>query len=250
MTDIASARARIVVAALVGGAIVASAALVARAGVEAFHIKHGEKRITVTGSATRRIKSDFVVWRATVKSQAPDMAQAYKKLAADVPAVVAFVKTHGVEERQIKVTAATVDEIHPRDKEGHPIAETTSAYVTSQTIEVSSNDIDKVEGVSRGVTDLIDRGVFVSSEAPLYIYTKLAELKVQMLADASRDARERAEQIAKHSGSHVTSLISARMGVMQINPAYSTDVSAEGNNDKTSLEKDVLAVVSSSFGVD
>jgi uncharacterized protein len=106
-----------------------------------------------------------------------------------------------------------------------------------------------VERVSREATQLIDQGVYVASDEPLYIYTKLAELKVQMLADAARDARNRAEQIATQSSSHLGGLLTARMGVMQINPAYSTAVSAEGNNDKTSLDKDALAIVTATFAV-
>ena len=80
--------------------------------------------------------------------------------------------------------------------------------------------------------------------------TKLAELKIQMLAEASKDAHTRAEQIATQAKSRLGSLLTARMGVMQINPANSSEVSAEGNNDKTSLDKDVLAVVSATFGVE
>jgi hypothetical protein len=56
--------------------------------------------------------------------------------------------------------------------------------------------------------------------------------------------------MALQEKTRVTSLISSRMGVMQINPAYETDVSAEGNNDRTSLEKDVLAVTTATYGVD
>ena len=115
---------------------------------------------------------------------------------------------------------------------------------------MSSGEIEKVERVSRESTELIDRGVYIHSEAPLYIYTKLAELKVQMVAEASRDARNRAEQMALQAKSRVTSLINSRMGVLQINPAYETEVSAEGNNDRTSFEKDVLAVATATYGVD
>lgn len=230
--------------------ILASSIVMARAGVQAFRIKHGEQRVVVTGSATKRIKSDFVVWRAVVKSQAPEMAQAYRKLSTDVPALAAFVKARGIDPKEVKISAASIQEIHPRDREGREIMETTVAYVTEQGVEVSSPDIEKVEKVSREATELIDKGVFIHSEAPLYIYTKLAELKIQMLAEASKDAHNRAEQIATQSKSRLGSLITARMGVMQINPANSTEVSAEGNNDKTSLEKDVLAVVSATFGVE
>lgn len=82
-----------------------------------------------------------------------------------------------------------------------------------------------------------------------YIYTKLADIKVQMAAEAAKDARIRAEQVVKQSGSSLGPLLNARLGVMQINPALSTDVSGEGNNDQTSLDKDVISVVSSTFEV-
>lgn len=239
-----------VLAAVIGLSGLSAACVLSRAGVEVFRIKHGEKRVVVTGSATRRIHSDFVVWRARVKSQAPEMAQAYKKLSSDVPTVVEFLKAKGIDTKQIKVFATAISEIHPRDRDGREMPETTAAFVTEQQIEISSGEIEKVERVSRESTELIDRGVYIHSEAPLYIYTKLAELKVQMVAEASRDARNRAEQMALQAKNHVTSLISSRMGVMQINPAYETDVSAEGNNDRTSLEKDVLAVTTATYGVD
>ncbi|MFO0675373.1 MAG: SIMPL domain-containing protein [Polyangiaceae bacterium] len=242
--------ARLGVAAIVGLAIVASASVLGRSVVASIRIKHADQRISVTGSTTRRIHSDFVVWRANVKSQAPEMAQAYKKLSTDVPAVVAFVKSRGIDDKQIKVSAASIEEIHPRTKEGQVIEETTSAYVTEQVVEVSSGDIEKVEKISREATELIDRGVYIHSEQPLYIYTKLSELKVELLAEASKDARQRAEQIAHNAGSKVTSLLTARMGVMQVNPAWSTEVSGEGHNDKTTLDKDVLAIVSATFGVE
>jgi hypothetical protein len=241
---------RTVATVVLAAAIVASASLLGRAAVDAFRIHHAEKRVTVTGSASRRIRSDLVVWRATVKSQAPQMADAYKKLAADVPALVAFIKARGIEDKDVKVAAAVVHELHPHDKDDHEIGDVTSAYVTEQQVEVTSTDIDRVEKTSREATELIDRGVFIQSDAPLYIYTKLSELKVQILADASKDARQRAEQIAQHTGARITGLISARMGVMQVNAAFESDVSAEGNNDKTSLEKDAMAIVTASFAID
>ncbi|MGB7963317.1 MAG: SIMPL domain-containing protein, partial [Propionicimonas sp.] len=75
----------------------------------------------------------------------------------------------------------------------------------------------------------------------------LGDLKIEMLGEAAADARMRAEQIAASTGAKVGVLRSARMGVMQINPAGVSAVSSEGNNDTSSLEKDVFAVVSAGF---
>jgi hypothetical protein len=245
-----SFRSSLVLASLIGLSVIGSSAILAKASVDVFNIKEAEKRIVVTGSATKRIRSDLVVWRAVVKSQATEMPVSYRKLASDVPTVVEFLKSHGIDPKQIKVSSTSVSEIHARDKDGREFPETTVAFITEQRIEVSSSDIEKVERVSREATELIDRGIYIHSEDPLYIYTKLAELKVKMAAEASRDARNRAEQMAEQAKTRITSLITSRMGVMQINPAYETSVSAEGNNDRSSLEKDVLAVATATYGIE
>jgi hypothetical protein len=234
---------------VVGTAVVAAAGLFGRALIQSVFIHHQEKRITVTGSATQRIRSDSIVWEASVRAQDPAMTAAYKKLAADMPVLVQFVKAGGVPDAEIATSATSVSEVHPRDQNGVYQEQVTVAYIAEQHITVTSSDIAKVEKVSRSITDLLDRGIYVHSQAPLYLYTKLAPLKIRMLAEASRDAKARAEQIALNTGAALGNLLSARMGVMQINPAFSTEVSAEGNNDKSTLDKDVLAVVSASFAV-
>ncbi len=90
----------------------------------------------------------------------------------------------------------------------------------------------------------------MESRDPEYRYTKLGDMKIQMLAEAAKDAKVRAIQIAASTGARAGALRSARMGVLQINPAGSTETSSEGNNDTTSIEKDVIAVVTASFAVE
>jgi uncharacterized protein len=247
--ELVHGRAGIIRVFLLAAAGVAAATISARAVVRSFEIKHQEQRITVTGSATRRIRSDLIVWRAHLRAQNADLTAAYKKLAADVPVVVAFIQARGLTDREITVSAASITEVHPRTNEGVIQEELIAAYHAEQEIAIESSDIAKVEQLSREATQLLDRGVYIQSAAPLYVYTKLAPLKIQMLADASKDARLRAEQIASNAGTHLGQLITARMGVMQVNPKFSSEVSSEGNNDKTTLEKDALAVVTASFEV-
>jgi hypothetical protein len=110
-------------------------------------------------------------------------------------------------------------------------------------------DIDKVSAISREVTQLINEGILIESKKPEYLYTKLADIKVAILADAARDAKARAEQIADNTGSRIGALRNARMGVLQITPPDSTEVTGYGINDTTSLEKDVTAVVNLTFAL-
>jgi hypothetical protein len=137
--------------------------------------------------------------------------------------------------------------MHAHDKEGRELEETVTGYTMSQTVEVRSSDVDRVTQVSREATELINQGIMIDSSSPEYHYTKIGELKIQMLREAAKDTRVRAEQIAQATGAKLGPLRSARMGVMQINSADSTETSSEGNNDTSSLDKDVIAVVTSNF---
>jgi hypothetical protein len=86
--------------------------------------------------------------------------------------------------------------------------------------------------------------------APNYFYTKLDELKIEMLATATENAKQRAENMAKASGNRIGFMRSARMGVFQITSPNSTDVSDSGINDTSSIEKKVTAVVSVTFSIE
>jgi hypothetical protein len=117
-------------------------------------------------------------------------------------------------------------------------------------VEIRSTDVDGITRISREATELINQGIALESMAPEYLYTKIQEAKVEMLAAAARDAKLRAEQIAEATESEIGAVRAARMGVLQITPAYSVEVSDYGINDTSSLEKDITAVVSMEFEID
>lgn len=213
------------------------------------HAKNGEQVITVTGSARKRIKSDLVVWRAGVSYQAPQLSDAYKALSDNVPKVKQYLISKGVAENQITISSISSTTMHAKNSNGEETGEITG-YSLRQELMVRSTDVDKVEKLAREATELINQGILLESSPPEYLYTKLGDLKIEMLAEAAKDAKVRAQQIASSTGSSIGSVRTARMGVMQITPADSNDVSDSGMNDTSSLEKDITAVVNVGFAVD
>jgi hypothetical protein len=123
-------------------------------------------------------------------------------------------------------------------------------YRLSQGIEVKSYDVKKIEEVSRQSTELIEQDIQLISNAPEYFYTKLAELKIEMLAIATEDAKKRAATMAQSTGNKIGAIRSAKMGTFQITPINSYDVSWYGENDTSSYEKKVMAVVNASFAIE
>lgn len=212
-------------------------------------VKKGDEAVTVTGSARKRIKSDLVVWNAGVSSQAAKLSDAYSRLAADVPRIKEYLKAKGIAENQMTVSAIASTTQYGRDENGNQTAEITG-YSLSQQIEVRSGDVDRIAQIAREATELINQNILLESSAPQYSYTKIGDLKIEMLGEAARDAKTRAERIAASTGNKIGTVRSARMGVMQITAADSTDVSDSGISDTSSIDKDMTAVVNISFAVE
>ena len=211
--------------------------------------KRGDQTITVTGSARKRITSDLVVWRSSISYQAPTLSEAYRLLSEAVPRVKAYMVSKGIAENQITVSSISSQTLHGRNSDGIETSEITG-YTLRQELSVRSTEVAKIEQIAREATELINQGILIESMAPEYLYTKLGDLKIEMLAEAAKDAKRRAEQIAQSTDSSIGTVRTARMGVLQITAADSTDVSDSGMNDTSSLEKDITAVVNIGFAVD
>jgi hypothetical protein len=211
--------------------------------------KRGEQTVVVTGSARKRIRSDLVIWKSSVTYQAAVLADAYRSLSESVPRVKNYLVSKGIPDNQITISSISSQTLHGKTNEGEETAEITG-YSLRQELEVRSNDVDKIAKIAREATELINQGILIESMAPEFHYTKLGDLKIEMLSEAAKDAKVRATQIAQSTGSTIGSVRSARMGVLQITPADSNEVSDSGMNDTSSLEKDITAVVNVGFAID
>ena len=234
------------------GAVVLAVGLVIATSIGGWFFvkgKRGDQTITVTGSARKRIKSDLVVWRAGVSYQAPVLSDAYRSLSEAVPRVKAYLVSKGIAENQITVSSISSQTLHGKNSDGSESSEI-AGYSLRQELSVRSNDVDKIGQIARQATELINQGILIESMPPEYLYTQIGNLKIEMLSEAAKDAKVRAEQIAQSTGSSIGSVRSARMGVLQITAADSNEVSDSGMNDTSSVEKDITAVVNIGFGVD
>ena len=226
-------------------------------------VKLEPKTLAVTGSARKEIVSDLVTWTGTVTAKDANLVKAYDALKAAADKVRDYLVASGIPGTNITLSAITTTRRYhqeivpgPAASPGAPAApatvittDTVESYTLTQSVSISSTDMDKVPEVSRAVTSLIKEGVEIDSGAPCYLYTKLSELKIDMLAEATKDATARAEQIVNNANGRLGKLVEARMGVMQINPKGVSATSAEGINDTTSYAKEITAVVSVRFEV-
>lgn len=202
--------------------------------------------ITVTGSAKQQIKSDYVTWKGSFNRQSKSMSEAYSKLQADLTIVKDYLSKEGIAESDYTISSVNTQVNYVLLPNGYTSSEVDS-YRLYQDIDIHSGDIDRITKISRESTKLIQDGVQFQSYPPMYFYTKIADLKVDMLAKATKDARNRAQKIADNAGAKLVSLKSAKMGVFQITPINSNDVSDYGINDTSSIDKEIMSVVNCTF---
>lgn len=211
-----------------------------------------ERTIEVTGSAKKRIVSDLIEWNAEIATRDADRTESYRALRRYTEAALTWLKAQGVVDGDVRVSSVSTREIVDTEYVGvgeERIARQVSrGWHAEQTISLRSSDMARVEKVSREITSLLEQGVPITSYPPQYFFTKLSEVKVDMLAEAAADARGRAENIVRSGGgTGIDAMISADMGVINVNPANSTATSWDGNNDTTSLEKDIITIVHMTF---
>lgn len=237
---------------LIAAAVVTSTTIAASAW---FRVKAPRETIRVTGSATKRIVSDLIEWDSTIRHTAERQADAYRAVRADVDTTLAYLQKQGIDPADIRVSSATVNAYYELQYEqvgSEAVSHSRLAgYTATQTITVTSKQVELVERVSREVSALLDQNIPIESSAPRYHYTQLEGLKIEMLAVAAADARQRADEILAAAGDAKRGgLVDTHMGVININPANSSATSWEGNNDKTSLEKDIITIVHVTYEVE
>jgi hypothetical protein len=212
-------------------------------------VSRGNVTITVTGSSQKDIKSDLAIWSGSFSVDSKSLTEAYAKIKEQNTVVKNYLKSKGIAEDKIKFNPVNSTTQFGRDIRGYATTDIIG-YTISQTVTVESNDVDMIDRLAGEASDLINQGVQFHSDPPEFLYTKLADLKIEMIGLASQDAKTRAEQIAKSTGNSVGEVRSSKTGVIQINAKNSTDVSDYGVNDTSSLEKTIRAVVSISFSID
>jgi len=211
-------------------------------------IKLTNQTITVKGYAEKDITSDWARWQGGFKVKTTALVAGYKELEEDLAKVIQYLKGEGVRREDVIVSSVSTSTQYKRNEKGHQTNEI-EAYFLYQSVEISTSDTALIDKISRGSTSLIKEGVEFTSYHPEYLYTKLDELKIEMLGQATADARERAEQLASKSGGRVGRLRSAQQGVFQITPRHSTEVSSCGLYSTSTVEKKVTAVVTIEYSI-
>jgi hypothetical protein len=209
--------------------------------------------VSVTGLGKADFTSDLIVWEGSFARESFDLQQAYSDLEKDKAIISEYLLNKGISKEELVFNAVNSRK-NTRTKysnQGQYIGEEFLGYILTQSLQIDSNNVENVENISREITELLNKGIQFYSQPPRYYYTKLADLKIEMISKATEDAHLRAIKIAENSGSKLGNLISAKMGIFQITGQNSNeDYSWGGTYNTSSKEKTASITMKLEYEVD
>ena len=199
--------------------------------------------IWVKGLGKQNFTSDLIVWRGSFTTVDNNLQNAYSKLDSDRALIKEFLSKYNIGDSEIVFNSVNInkDFTYSYDQKGTS-TRTFNGYVLRQEVKIESKKVEETEKIAREVTELINKGVEFYSEPPQYFYTQLASLKQEMIANATTDARLRAEQIAENANSKLGALKNARMGVFQIVAQNSNENFSWGGSYNTNSKKKTATI--------
>lgn len=206
--------------------------------------------INVTGNAKKDFESDIVKWSASYSRKSMDLSTASEQLKHDRELVRQFLVSQGINPKEILFNAVNINREFTYHNDGNGNTYNTFAgYNLSQNVSVESKDLDKVDNASREISALISQGLELSSNSPNYYYSKLEDLKLELISQASQNAKQRAANIAEEAGSSLGDLIKADLGIFQITGQNDNEEYSYGGAFNTSSRsKTANITVKASYG--
>lgn len=217
--------------------------------------RNEDRTISVKGFSEREVKSDLAVWTIKTRIAENDLSVGTKAIDESKNKVIAFLLENGISKEEIIQKDLIVNDKKAQEY-GNPNDNNSFRFIIDNIIQVRSNQVENIEKVSRMTDELLKRGVLVSNRneyqgAVRYYYTKLNEIKPEMLTDATKNAKNAALQFAAESNTKIGKLKRANQGLFTV---LDRDESLSGRSEYVSgvndLVKKVRVVVSVEYSIE
>jgi hypothetical protein len=174
-----------------------------------------DRYVTVKGLAEAFVSADLAVWPLRVTATGDDLGRIQEQIDADLATITGFLTEQGIEPAAIQPQRVEVTDLLAQAYRPDGAAE--NRFILAQTVIVRTEQVDLVARLNQRTGELVRRGVVLADAGgPVYLFTRLNEIKPEMLAEATRNARVAAEQFAADSGSEIAGIRRAAQGLFEI----------------------------------
>lgn len=182
-----------------------------------FEARAGDRYVTVKGVSERDVKADLALWPIRFVAAGNNLNAVQEKINGDRRHIQDFLKNHNIPAEAIELQDLEVTDRTAQSYQSGPYE---NRFILAQTLMVRSEDVTKIDKASQDIGQLVEAGVILNNQysggGPTYLFNGLTELKPEMIAEATQNARRAAEQFARDSGSELAGIRRANQGVFVI----------------------------------
>lgn len=192
-------------------------------------LRTSDRFVTVKGVAEQEVKADLALWPLRFVATGDTLQQAQDDARASRDAIMAFLQLQAIASEAVELQRLDVTDTRANPYQNQGGAQ---RFIISQTLMVRSGDITRIQQAAQGVSELVDSGVVLSADygnsGPTYLFSRLNEIKPDMIARATAAAREAASQFAQDANTTLGGIRRANQGVFQILPRDQAPGISEG----------------------
>ena len=207
--------------------------------------------VTVKGFAERDVKADLALWQISYSMTGGDLAALYAQSSANEKTLTEFLVQKGFTRADIKTGNVSLEDLLANQYRANGIT-ADKRYILKNNISVRSIDVMRVDSTTRQLNDLIKQGIVLTANSADFQFTKLNDIKAAMLRDATKNARDAAQQFANDADSTVGSIQSANQGFFSVDSRDSPAAQNPGGEGYTppqqsTIDKKVRVVVTLTY---
>lgn len=167
-----------------------------------------DRSVTVKGLAEKDVMADLATWTISYSANGFDLPTVRGQIEQSSKALTDYFRSLGFKPEELKPAGMGVNQY---------INNGVNTITITQKMQLRTTDIARAQKAVANQFDLLKRGVTMQEGSGMnYSFTKLNEIKPEMVAEATKDARKAAEQFAQDSGTGVGGIKSASQGYFSI----------------------------------
>lgn len=188
-------------------------------GSAVIQFKEYERTVTVKGLSAREYSADIILWPIQFMEASKDLGKIYESIEANTAKITQFLKERGVDPSEISYSAPAITDKLAQQWGGK---KADFRYTASQTVTVYSQKVEVVRSIMRSLSELGKQGIVFTSgnyeTQTEYLFTRLNDIKPEMIEEATKKAREVALKFAQDSQSKLGKIKRASQGQFSISP--------------------------------
>ncbi len=189
-------------------------------GHAAIEVKEYERTVTAKGLSEREYPADEVIWPISFSVAGNDLTAVYEELDQTSKRVRDFLASTGLKDEEVTLaTPNLTDKLAQAWGDGQRAE---YRYVATRTVTVYSSQVAQVRTAMGGLLELGKEGIAFTgdnySNQVEYLFTRLNEIKPEMIEEATRNAREVATKFSADSNSKLGKIRNASQGQFSIEP--------------------------------